>query len=251
MSQQFTRAHVRLMMVMGISLFLGSCQPMPAQKPLHKPRTSAYHLPMPPVLVPIPQVNPTILLPQEAPPMSYVAWLNRHDYRTVERYRDFLKQHGIQSVPPMYQMLTSARDWQSCEREQYDVPPKDLWSNMLPTLKVLDRLQHMGIIEQFEVTSTYRDPELNACAKGSLGSKHVHNAALDIKLIAEDQDPVKKARTHAKLCDFWQQYGEQYQLGLGLYGSGQIHIDTEGYRTWGPDHTRQTSICANQYLAKK
>ncbi|EPO0836169.1 peptidase M15, partial [Acinetobacter baumannii] len=25
--------------------------------------------------------------------------------------------------------------------------------------------------------------------------------------------------------------------------SGQIHIDTQGYRTWGPDLTRNTSMC--------
>ncbi|TYO14299.1 peptidase M15, partial [Acinetobacter baumannii] len=24
---------------------------------------------------------------------------------------------------------------------------------------------------------------------------------------------------------------------------GQIHIDTQGYRTWGPDLTRNTSMC--------
>ncbi len=32
-------------------------------------------------------------------------------------------------------------------------------------------------------------------------------------------------------------------LGIGLYSSGQIHIDTQGYRTWGPDLTRNTSMC--------
>jgi len=32
-------------------------------------------------------------------------------------------------------------------------------------------------------------------------------------------------------------------MGLGLYASGQIHIDTQGYRTWGPDLTRNSSMC--------
>ena len=27
--------------------------------------------------------------------------------------------------------------------------------------------------------------------------------------------------------------GQSSNMGLGLYASGQIHIDTQGYRTWG------------------
>jgi hypothetical protein len=46
-----------------------------------------------------------------------------------------------------------------------------------------------------------------------------------------------------KLWQFWVQYGQSLNMGLGLYASGQIHIDTQGYRTWGPDHSRHSSMC--------
>ena len=31
-----------------------------------------------------------------------------------------------------------------------------------------------------------------------------------------------------------------------FYSSGQIHIDTKGFRTWGPDHTWHSSICGEK-----
>jgi hypothetical protein len=33
------------------------------------------------------------------------------------------------------------------------------------------------------------------------------------------------------------------KYGYWFYASGQIHIDTQGYRTWGPDHSRNSSMC--------
>ncbi|MDI9705412.1 peptidase M15, partial [Acinetobacter baumannii] len=32
-------------------------------------------------------------------------------------------------------------------------------------------------------------------------------------------------------------------MGLGVYASGHIHIDTQGYRTLRPDLTRNTPMC--------
>ena len=49
--------------------------------------------------------------------------------------------------------------------------------------------------------------------------------------------------TKFKLCQFWVQHGQSLNMGLGMYASGQIHIDTQGYRTWGPDHSRNSSMC--------
>ncbi len=41
---------------------------------------------------------------------------------------------------------------------------------------------------------------------------------------------------NSSLCQFWAQHGQSFKYwGLGLYSTGQIHIDTQGYRTWGPD----------------
>jgi hypothetical protein len=180
------------------------------------------------------------------PPQTYHSWLNQHDSQQIENYRKFLKIHHIQSIPPMYQLLTSARDWSTCGREQYNLPPQPQWDNMIPTLKLLDRLRKMGILTHFELTSVYRDPELNACAGGSLGSKHVLNAAVDIRLRGPQAEPMGRAEAQARLCQFWQDHGESLNMGMGLYPTGQIHIDTQGYRTWGVDHSSNSAFCVKK-----
>ena len=40
-------------------------------------------------------------------------------------------------------------------------------------------------------------------------------------------------------------------MGLGVYASGQIHIDSAGYRTWGPDHKSTSSPCITQLLSNR
>jgi|GEM_PF-94142 hypothetical protein len=259
---QINRISSGVMVLVGISMLaLGSCQPMPRKPP--QPITKLAHLPVPPVLTPpilslptpddLPPMSTPVRRKLVKPPTSYVAWIRQRDYRKIQHYSHFLDDHGIKLLPPMHELLVSARDWEVCGREQYQLPPRELWEQMVPTLKVLDQLQQQAILTSFEITSSYRDPELNSCAGGSLGSKHIHNAAIDIRLTDEQGGAAMQQRIHEKLCDFWIESGERYQLGLGLYASGQIHIDTEGYRTWGPDYTRNTSICAGrgELLAKK
>ena len=56
------------------------------------------------------------------------------------------------------------------------------------------------------------------------------------------QDYAFIENTKFKLCQFWAQHGQSLNMGIGLYSSGQIHIDTQGYRTWGPDLTRNSSM---------
>lgn len=257
MSGQSRLNPIMVMVLVSTSMLaLGSCQPMPRKSP--QPIAKLKHLPVPPVLTPpiltlqtpadLPPMTTSVQRKIVKPPSSYVAWIRQRDYRKIQRYSGFLDDHGIKFLPPMHELLVSARDWQVCGREQYQLPPQELWEHMIPTLKVLDQLQEQDILKNFEITSSYRDPELNSCAGGSLGSKHIHNAAIDLRL-SEEANP---AQIRDKLCDFWIEHGERYKLGLGLYANGQIHLDTEGYRTWGPDYTRNTSVCANrsEWLAK-
>jgi uncharacterized protein YcbK (DUF882 family) len=184
---------------------------------------------------------------QRSAPDSYNRWLKDGNHQDqVNRYNNYLVRHDAHRAAPMFELLRSARDWERCGREPYAVPPTELWENLLPTLKVLQKLRDTKILDDLEVTSVYRDPDLNACANGSAGSKHVHNAALDFRIGSENPeigDLEQIAEAKHKLCIFWQANGERLNLGLGLYASGQIHIDTQGFRTWGPDHTRGSSIC--------
>jgi hypothetical protein len=101
---------------------------------------------------------------------------------------------------------------------------------------LIKTLDEQGILRQFEVVSAYRDPSLNACAGGAPSSAHMRAFAVDLLLPAwADPNP---------LCRFWQQHGQAWNMGLGRYPSGRIHIDTAGYRTWGGDGGAGSSFCS-------
>ena len=180
-------------------------------------------------------------------PEAYVAWLATADHRqAVQSYKQFLKQKGLANLVRDHELLRSARDWQKCGVEPYAVPPREIWSNIVPTLSILKALVDDGVINDFEVTSVYRALSLNRCAGGADASRHVFNAALDFRIGPEqpsDLDQFNIQQTKTKLCQFWATKGQALNMGLGVYASGQIHIDSQGFRSWGPDHHYRTSIC--------
>ena len=180
-------------------------------------------------------------------PEDYIAWLASADHgQSVQAYKQFLKQKGLANLVPDHELLRSARDWQKCGVEPYAVPPREIWSNIVPTLSILKALVDDGVINDFEVTSAYRALSLNRCAGGADASRHVFNAALDFRIGPEqptDLDQFNIQQTKTKLCQFWETKGQALNMGLGVYASGQIHIDSQGFRSWGPDHHYRTSIC--------
>ncbi|WP_426455617.1 D-Ala-D-Ala carboxypeptidase ZrlA [Acinetobacter sp. KB005] len=180
-------------------------------------------------------------------PEDYIAWLATGEHReSVQAYKQFLQKNGLATLIPDHELLRSARDWQKCGVEPYAVPPREIWSNIVPTLSILKALVNDGVINDFEVTSVYRALSLNRCAGGADASRHVFNAALDFRIGPEqptDLDQFNIQQTKTKLCQFWETKGQALNMGLGVYASGQIHIDSQGFRSWGPDHHYRTSIC--------
>src|SRR5690606_36411782 len=140
----------------------------------------------------------------------------------------------------------TARDWAKCGRSQYMIPSRELWANQVPTLRVFKYLVAANVLTDFEVTSVYRDLPLNQCAGGANSSRHLYNSAIDFRIGPEypqAQDYSYIENTKFKLCQFWAQHGQSLNMGLGMYAFGQIHIDTQGYRTWGPSLGRNSSMC--------
>ena len=215
----------------------------------------------PKVLQPIIQNNQIVLNPSTTspsasykkqwsftPPADYMMWTNTQaDRARLKDYENYLAANRVASAIPMHQLLKSARSWEKCGRSPYAIPSPELWGNALPTLKIIQYLADTQVLRDFEVTSVYRDYSLNLCAGGAAGSKHVYNSAIDFRLGPEFgatiQDQLLIEDTKIKLCQFWHQHGATLNMGLGVYSTGQIHIDTQGYRTWGPDLTRGSSIC--------
>ncbi|MUT51250.1 DUF882 domain-containing protein [Pseudomonas sp. TDA1] len=163
----------------------------------------------------------------------FAQWAGDHQTRP---FREMLVDARLYGVVPIHQLLRSASDWKLCRASPFAVPPASQWPAVRSTLALLNTLDDQGILRQFEVVSAYRDPSLNRCAGGAVGSAHTRAFAVDILLPAwADPNP---------LCSFWQQHGQAWNMGLGRYPSGRIHIDTAGYRTWGGDGSAGSSFCA-------
>jgi len=179
--------------------------------------------------------------------MDFNAWLNSNSYRAkqVTEYERYLSSRvGSQNVPPLSQLLTTARSWSRCGYEPYQLPPQELWPNIVPTLHLYSELKNQGILPlSSEIRSVYRNPGLNDCAGGADSSKHMNASAIDIWVPEYEDNPWRLNTMQDGLCQFWQYQGQSYDFGLGLYATGAIHLDTDGYRKWGFNHASSSSSC--------
>lgn len=179
--------------------------------------------------------------------LDFNYWLNSNRYRAqqVASYQQYLaRQVGANNVPPMSELLTTARSWEKCGFEPYQLPPEYLWGNIVPTLRLYATLKQQGILPaSTQIRSVYRSPDLNACAGGAAGSKHLTAGAIDIWVPEYEGNPWQMSALQDGLCQFWQYQGAGRDFGLGLYATGAIHLDTQGYRKWGFEHASSASSC--------
>jgi hypothetical protein len=108
------------------------------------------------------------------------------------------------------------------------LPPEELWENILPTAKVLDRLRgELGAA--IRLSSAYRSPAYNALIPGAAGgSTHVQFRATDFSC-ADGRGPVWWASQLRRLRD-----AGLFAGGIGVYPTF-VHVDTRGANaTFGP-----------------
>ena len=105
-------------------------------------------------------------------------------------------------------------------------PPKRLWKNLVPTLRVVDELR-ASFGKPCRILSSYRSPDYNRAVGGAAASLHMGFRALDIAF-----DGVDAKRVYGRLVE-WRKAG-RFTGGLGLYpSSGFVHIDSRGTNaTW-------------------
>lgn len=166
----------------------------------------------------------------------FEAWADAGHREQVATYRAHLERQGLAEVMPMEALLRTSRRWRICLHDEFATPPPALQPSIEPTLRVVTRLQDAGLLDPTLARSGWRDARVNRCAGGASGSKHLQNNAIDFDL-PERADGV------AKLCAWWRTHGAKARMGLGFYTPTAIHIDTSGFRTWGNDRTRRSSLC--------
>ena len=105
-------------------------------------------------------------------------------------------------------------------------PPKRLWKNIVPPLRIVDELR-ASFGKPCRLLSSYRSPAYNRRVGGVSRSQHLQFNALDIAFKG-----VSAKRVYERLLQ-WRADG-RFIGGLGYYpSSGFVHIDTRGRNaTW-------------------
>jgi hypothetical protein len=80
------------------------------------------------------------------------------------------------------------------------------------------------------ITSGFRDPSRNRAAGGAEGSAHTRGNAVDVRFPGNEQETAEVIESAKKAG----------VGGIGVYGPGFLHLDTESSRAWGPDHTSRS-----------
>ncbi|WP_193214175.1 YcbK family protein [Luteolibacter marinus] len=143
-------------------------------------------------------------------------WVERQG-RTLGAYADYLGGLQLKRLTPQQVIAAHAKRHGSVWNT---LPPKSLWKQMAPTLKVVDRLAEELGQPVKEIVSAYRSPAYNArCAGASSGSWHKSNVAVDVKFPVHASSVAAKARTMRARGLF--------RGGVGRYSSF-THIDTRG-----------------------
>lgn len=103
-------------------------------------------------------------------------------------------------------------------------PPRNLWDNIVPTAKLLDKLRaRLGT--PIRLTSIYRNQSYNSCIGGEPGSFHMKFNAADFQTSGNPRD-------WANVLLEMRAAGV-FRGGVGLYNTF-VHVDTRGNNaTWG------------------
>ncbi|HET9336606.1 MAG TPA: hypothetical protein VFO12_09400 [Sphingomicrobium sp.] len=174
---------------------------------------------------------------------DFQAWLSVSPANRdgVVAFRDYLAAQGVASVVPMWQLTRTSSSWRQCGAEPFEVPPADKWDRIVKTLKFVrdDVIPAVGAVETL---SAYRNEKLNACSDGAPKSAHREFFALDLTPVNAALDRADMIRS---VCVAHARDGRAYDAGLGFYTGRRFHVDSSGFRKWGPNGKGATSPCVD------
>ncbi|MEQ7873746.1 hypothetical protein ABDK56_07030 [Sphingomonas sp. ASV193] len=161
---------------------------------------------------------------------GYRRWVAADPIRAtyVKSFNDYLVANGVGGVAPTWQLLRTASDWQRCGAQPYDIPPPDTWPNLVVALRYIGAYV-VPAVGPVEPVSNYRNPALNACAKGAPTSTHMTGGAVDMVPLT----PISREELMVRLCRLHVASGGWNSIGLGFYKGLRFHIDARKAREWG------------------
>jgi Peptidase M15 len=177
-------------------------------------------------------------------------WVEETPERATEfeRFSTFLGRNGVGHVVPIWSLTRGDKDrTRLCAGAGFIIPPRHLWGNMVPALRLVER-RVIPMVGRVEVVSVYRSADLNRCARGAPASRHLKFSALD--MIAPMQPDGRTL--FAKLCASWKAAGPKSSWGLGAYfdplrptanRQARFHVDATGWRSWGFSKKAASSGC--------
>jgi len=161
---------------------------------------------------------------------DFARWLDtnpgyRGEILSFEAWQDAA---GVRNVLPTWQLVRTASMWRECNGEPFEVPPFQLWPEMVRTLRFI-RDHVRPALGEVEAVSGYRNPALNRCARGAERSAHLDFYALDLI----PRQPLTRRQLFERLCPVHSRFGAAANAGLGFYQFTRFHIDTKSFRRYG------------------
>lgn len=147
----------------------------------------------------------------------------------VAGFHHYLTRYGAGWILPTWQVVRTASDWSKCNEAPFEVPPTSEWPHIVQTLRYI-RDEVIPAVGPVEAVSAYRNPALNQCAGGAVGSAHMGFYALDLVPLNE----TTREELIRAMCTVHYRRGEAYSTGLGFYAFLRFHVDSKGFREWGP-----------------
>ena len=174
-------------------------------------------------------------------PADFRAWLARSPVNRaqLESFRSRLAAEGVEDIVPLWQLVRTSSSWRQCGAQPFEVAPADKWDNIVTTLKFV-RDQVVPAVGRVEALSAYRNESLNACSAGAPRSAHRMFFALDLTPVS---DSVTRETMIRGICVAHARNGRGYNAGLGFYTGKRFHVDSSGFRKWGPNGSGATSPC--------
>ncbi len=172
---------------------------------------------------------------------EFRAWLSRAPAHRAQlaAFEARLAAEGVERVVPLWQLVRTSSAWRQCGAAPFEVAPADSWDNIVDTLKfVRDRV--VPAVGPVEALSAYRNERLNACSDGAPRSAHRLFFALDLTPVRAG---VGRGAMIRDICAAHARDGRAYRAGLGFYSGRRFHVDSNGYRKWGPDGRGASSPC--------